>query len=82
IETYPPMDRITQWGENDWDFCCRLMEQSGINFHYEHEGHTHRLILSDHNAAFQPFGKADADAPGPYHRIPIHPPGHRIDREY
>ncbi|MBN9408785.1 MAG: type VI secretion system tip protein VgrG [Burkholderiales bacterium] len=82
IETYPPMDRITQWGENDWDFCCRLMEQSGINFHFEHEGQTHRLILSDHNAAFQPFGKADADAPGPYHRIPIHPPGHRIDREY
>jgi type VI secretion system secreted protein VgrG len=78
IERYPELDRITQWGESDWDFCCRLMQQSGINYHFEHAGGTHRLVLSDHNAAFRPFGEDD----GPYRRIPIHPPGHRIDREY
>ncbi len=77
-ETYPTMDRITQWGESDWRFCCRLMQQCGINHHFEHAGGTHRLVLSDCNAAFTPFGDED----GPYHRIPIHPPGHRLDREY
>ncbi|MBN9411491.1 MAG: type VI secretion system tip protein VgrG [Burkholderiales bacterium] len=78
IETYPVLDLVTQCGESDWDFCCRLMEQSGINHHFEHAGGTHRLILSDHNAAFRPFG----DEEGPYAHIPLHPPGHRIDREY
>ena len=78
IETYPTLDRIAQRGESDWDFCCRLMQQSGINHHFEHAGGTHRLILSDHNAAFGPFG----DEKGAYHRIPLHPSGHRIDREY
>ncbi|MBP7566888.1 MAG: phage late control D family protein, partial [Burkholderiaceae bacterium] len=28
IETYPVLDLVTQCGESDWDFCCRLMEQS------------------------------------------------------
>lgn len=82
IETYPAMDRITQWGETDWRFCCRLMQQCGINHHFEHSDGTHRLILSDHNAAFTPFGDKDDGADSPYHRIPIHPHGHRIDREY
>jgi type VI secretion system secreted protein VgrG len=78
IETYPVLDLVTQCGESDWDFCCRLMEQSGINHHFEHAGGTHRLVLSDHNAAFHAFGEQE----GPYAHIPLHPPGHRIDREY
>ncbi|WPB58841.1 type VI secretion system Vgr family protein [Xylophilus sp. GOD-11R] len=78
IETYPTLDRITQWGETDWRFCCRLMQQNGINFHFEHVGGTHRLVLSDHNGAFRPYG----DEQGPYRLIPVFPPGHRTDREY
>ncbi|RYG36057.1 MAG: hypothetical protein EON93_05655 [Burkholderiales bacterium] len=78
IETYPVIDLITQYQESDWRFMCRLMQQWGINHHFEHVDGAHRLILSDHNSAFTPFG----DPEGAYHRIPIHPPGHRIDREY
>ncbi|WPB55362.1 type VI secretion system Vgr family protein [Xylophilus sp. GOD-11R] len=78
VETYPCLDRITQWGETDWNFCCRLMQQNGINHHFEHTGSTHRLVLSDHNGAFRPFG----DEGGPYRQIPMHAESGRIDREF
>ena len=41
-------------------------------------------MLTDHSNAFQRFQPllAETRDPSPYHDIPIHPPGHRIDREY
>ena len=80
IEQYPVRDYIVQYNETDYQFVCRLMQEWGINHHFEHSGGVHRLILSDHNGAFSPLQK---DKPqSAYHRIAYYPPGHKVDEEY
>ena len=80
IEPYPVRDYIVQYNETDYQFVCRLMQEWGINHHFEHSGGVHRLILSDHNGAFSPIQKDDPKSS--YHRIAYHPPGHKVDEEY
>ncbi len=53
IERYPVRDYCVQYNESDLQFITRLMQEWGINYHFEHSGQSHRLIWSDHNAAFQ-----------------------------
>ncbi|MBC3933715.1 contractile injection system protein, VgrG/Pvc8 family, partial [Undibacterium curvum] len=52
IERYPLRDYCVQYNETDLEFVVRLMQEWGINYHFEHSAGVHRLILSDHNAAF------------------------------
>ncbi len=80
IETYPTRDYCVQYNETDFEFITRLMQEWGINFHFEHSGGVHRLILSDHNGAFSPLQKDQSDSA--YHRIAYYPPGHKVDEEY
>lgn len=80
IQSYPSRDYTVQYNESDLEFVVRLMQEWGINYHFEHSGGVHRLIWSDHNGAFQPFQAHDSASP--YHHIPYHPPGHKIDREH
>ena len=79
-ETYPVRDYIVQYNETDHQFITRLMHEWGINHHFEHSGGVHRLILSDHNGAFTPLQKDNANSA--YHRIAYYPPGHKVDEEY
>jgi len=79
IETYRPCDYQVQYNESDFEFITRLMQENGINYHFEHSGGVHRLIWSDHNGAFQVTQQGQASA---YHSIPYYPLGHKIDREY
>ncbi|QDL56418.1 type VI secretion system Vgr family protein [Rhodoferax aquaticus] len=87
IENYPVRDYCVQYNETDLQFITRLMQEWGINYHFEHSGEAHRLIWSDHNGAFQirqqDLQQNSAD-PGlnPYHTIPYYPLGHKTDREY
>ncbi|QDL54690.1 type VI secretion system Vgr family protein [Rhodoferax aquaticus] len=87
IESYPVRDYCVQYNETDLQFITRLMQEWGINYHFEHSGEAHRLIWSDHNGAFQirqeDLQQNSAD-PGlnPYHTIPYYPLGHKTDREY
>ncbi|WP_382325432.1 contractile injection system protein, VgrG/Pvc8 family [Hydrogenophaga sp. UC242_50] len=53
IERYPRRDYTVQYNESDYEFVSRLMQEWGINHHFEHSGGVHRLIWSDHNGAFQ-----------------------------
>ncbi|WP_090138087.1 type VI secretion system Vgr family protein [Limnohabitans sp. DM1] len=80
IETYPVRDYCVQYNETDFEFITRLMQEWGINYHFEHSGGVHRLILSDHNGAFSPLQKDQSDSA--YHRIAYYPPGHKVDEEY
>ncbi len=48
-----------QYGESDYDFLQRLMEEEGISFHFNQEKDGHTLIFTDSNAAFKPYYKKD-----------------------
>jgi type VI secretion system secreted protein VgrG len=80
IQNYPKRDYTVQYNETAFEFVTRLMQEWGINYHFEHAAGTHRLILSDHNGAFQ--STQDGLASSAYRNIDYHPPGHKIDKEY
>ena len=69
---YPVLDFQAQYGETDYDFICRLLQEHGINFHFEHSQNNLTWVLSDHNAAFKNMG-----AEG-YRNLSIYPPNQRF----
>lgn len=76
VERYHKRDYITQSNESDFSFFCRLCEEWGINYFFEHVGDAHRLVLADNMGAFR---KAPSEA---YQRLSIYTGGHKIDEEY
>lgn len=50
--TYPEREYCVQYQESDFQFACRLMEEEGIYYFFEHSNDKHKLIV------------ADADLPG------------------
>ncbi len=54
--TYRARDYCVQYRESDWAFACRLMEEEGITWFFEHKDDGHVLVLADRRAAFGPFG--------------------------
>lgn len=82
VETYPKRDYCVQYNETNFEFITRLMQEWGLNFHFEHSGGVHRLIWSDHNGAFQVTQQDVGKGVSAYHEIPYYPLGHKIDREY
>lgn len=81
IERYPQRDYTVQYNESDYEFLSRLMQEWGINHHFEHSAGVHRLIWSDHNGAFQAVQPELQAGESAYHRIPYHPQGHKTERE-
>jgi type VI secretion system secreted protein VgrG len=53
--TYTPWDYRVQYRETHFNFVCRLMEQEGIFYFFEHEKDRHTLVLAD-TAQALPFG--------------------------
>ena len=49
---YPKLDYCVQYEESAYDFVCRLMEETGIFFWFEHESDKHILVLGDKNEDF------------------------------
>jgi len=43
--SYPKYDYCVQYGESDFDFLCRLFQQEGIFFYFEHIKKDHTLML-------------------------------------
>ena len=72
---YPTLDFQIQYGEDDFSFIQRLMQEHGINFHFEHSQNHLTLVLSDHNAAFK-----EMDAEG-YRNLSIYPPNQRFPNQ-
>jgi type VI secretion system secreted protein VgrG len=56
--TYEPRDYCVQYRESDFAFACRLMEEEGIFYFFEHTGRGDVLVLGDH-------ALAHPDVPGP-----------------
>ena len=81
IERYPQRDYTVQYNESDYEFLSSLMQEWGINHHFEHSAGVHRLIWSDHNGAFQAVQPELQAGESAYHRIPYHPQGHKTERE-
>lgn len=58
--TYPKRDFCVQYQESDHDFCCRLLEEEGIFFYFDHVKHPDRdewydvWVLGDGDHALEP----------------------------
>ncbi|WP_449567306.1 type VI secretion system Vgr family protein, partial [Lelliottia nimipressuralis] len=73
---YPKLDFQVQYGETDFAFIERLMEEWGIYWFFEHSDHKHKLILVDHVGAHRPyFSEA-------YHTISYVPDDPKAGEEY
>ncbi|MFC5473786.1 type VI secretion system Vgr family protein [Paraherbaspirillum soli] len=76
IDRYPKRDYQTQYNESDFHFFCRLCEEWGINWFFEHRDGRHRMVLIDNMGGHQPFTGAA------YRTLAFHPPGHKTDAEF
>jgi len=54
IYSYPPRDYCVQYEETAFNFVCRLMEDEGIFYFFEHQADKHILVLADDLGAHQP----------------------------
>lgn len=52
---FPTRTYCTQYRESDFAFACRLMEEEGIAFHFEHTEKSHTLVLTNDNIGFLPL---------------------------
>lgn len=69
---YDTLDFQVQYGETDFHFIHRLMQEHGINFYFEHSQEHLTLVLSDNNAAHKKM-----DLKG-YQTLSIYPPNQRF----
>jgi len=53
--SYTPREYCVQYGETDFAFVSRLLEEEGIFWFFTHEDGKHTLILGDSNDAFVPI---------------------------
>lgn len=57
--TYKPREYCTQYGESDYHFLCRLCEEEGIAFFFEHTENRHCLVFTDSAGGPPITGEAD-----------------------
>ncbi|KIH83444.1 type VI secretion system tip protein VgrG [Pseudomonas batumici] len=50
--SYEPREYCIQYGETDFAFVCRLLEEEGIFWFFSHAEGRHTLVLADSNSAF------------------------------
>lgn len=73
---YKELEYQVQYGETDFIFAQRLMQEHGIYWFFEHSNKIHRMVLVDQLGAHKPV-----DSPA-YQTLQYYPPGHKIDMEY
>lgn len=54
---------VVQYGESDWAFICRLLEQEGIYFYFDRGPDGCRMVLKDAAAAHAPFDGGEGVVP-------------------
>ncbi|TDY24084.1 type VI secretion system secreted protein VgrG [Paraburkholderia sp. BL6665CI2N2] len=74
--TYPRLVYQVQYGESDFSFIQRLMEEHGIYWFFEHSNGVHRMVLVDNLGAHR---RVVSEA---YHTLQYLPPDRKIDAEY
>lgn len=73
---YPVCDYQVQYGESDFTFVQRLMQEWGIYWYFEHKDNKHSLIICDHIGAHSPFTSAA------YQTLALYPSNSKIDEEH
>jgi type VI secretion system secreted protein VgrG len=58
-QNHPVLEYCAQYRESDMDFVCRLMEQHGISYHFEHQKGAHKLVMGDDVSA---YGKVEGQS--------------------
>ena len=53
--SYEPQPYVVQYNETNYAFVCRLMEEAGIYFFFDHSGAKEKLVLADGLAAHKPL---------------------------
>jgi type VI secretion system secreted protein VgrG len=53
-ESYPKLEYCVQYRETDMAFACRLMEQHGIYYFFEHSDGKHTMVLCDSKSSHKP----------------------------
>lgn len=56
-ERYPARELVVQYAESDLDFLCRLCEEWGIVFFFEHRDGRDVLVMTDTPDAFEPIAR-------------------------
>ena len=54
-EEYPDRRYCTQYGESDFQFICRILEEDGIFYFFEHAEDAHTIVFSDTEAVYRPI---------------------------
>jgi type VI secretion system secreted protein VgrG len=52
--TPPTLEYCVQYRETDFNFVCRLMEEYGIYYFFEHSDSKHTLVIADGKSSHQP----------------------------
>jgi type VI secretion system secreted protein VgrG len=52
---YPERRYCTQYGESDFRFICRILEEEGIFFFFEHSEDSHTIVFSDTEMIYTPI---------------------------
>ncbi|WP_018693252.1 type VI secretion system tip protein TssI/VgrG [Algicola sagamiensis] len=52
-KSYPKYDYCVQYQESDYDFVCRLFQQEGIFFFFEHTQGDHKLVFADDTTVYK-----------------------------
>ena len=71
--SYEPREYCVQYNESDWAFCCRLMEEEGIFYFFEHtEEGEHVLVLGDDSSAHEQIAGESSTVPyrDPFGAVP------------
>ena len=55
VNDYEKRRYCTQFGESDWRFVSRLLEEEGIFYFFEHHKDKHVLVLADDTVAYVPI---------------------------
>ena len=67
---HEPREYCVQYGETDFDFVSRLMEEEGIYYFFEHSDNKHELVLVDADSSHSTFSG--------YEEILYFPPGEDV----
>ncbi|BCW90483.1 Actin cross-linking toxin VgrG1 [Alphaproteobacteria bacterium SO-S41] len=70
---YPKREYCVQYGESDFAFLSRLMEEEGIFYFFKHEANGHKLVIADRSSVH--------DTVPDYDTVPYFPPGNTESRE-
>ena len=57
---YPPVTQVTQYGETDFAFVSRLLEDQGIHYRFRFDPDGHTLVLADSSRHAPPMPEREA----------------------